>query len=74
MCANQAVRRTRRTMSRLRFADYAQRGVTLCLFGITMYGALIVSDGAFNIINRRRRAGPAVKAPKPTDSEDSKKA
>ena len=56
-------------MSRLRFADYAQRGVTLCLFGVTMYGALIVGDGAFDIINRRIRAGPAVTAPKPTDPE-----
>ena len=65
-------------MSRLRFADYAQRGVTLCLFGITMYGALVVGDGAFDIINRRMKIGPAVTTPKQPSTDanvkvDSKK-
>lgn len=44
---------------KLRFADYMQRGVTLTLFSITMYGALVVGDGAFDIISRRIAAGPA---------------
>lgn len=60
-------------MSRLRFADYAQRGVTLCLFGITMYGALVVGDGAFDIINRRMKIGPAANIPKPSSADTSMK-
>ena len=60
-------------MSRLRLADYAQRGVTLCLFGITTYGAVVVGDGAFDIINRRIKAGPAVTAPSsPSSGADVK--
>jgi len=33
-------------MSRLGAADIAQRGITLTLFGVTMYGALVFGDGA----------------------------
>jgi len=32
-------------MSRLKLIDIAQRGVTLGLFGVTMYGAAIFVDG-----------------------------
>jgi hypothetical protein len=39
-------------MSKLGVADVAQRAVTLGLFGITMYGAAIFGDGAFDIIRR----------------------
>jgi hypothetical protein len=39
-------------MSKLGAADVAQRAVTLGLFGITMYGAAIFGDGAFDIIRR----------------------
>jgi hypothetical protein len=55
-------------MRGLRFADYLQRGVTLTLFSITMYGVLVVGDGAFDIINRRIIAGPA-KTPPPAETQ-----
>lgn len=57
-------------MRGLKFADYVQRGMTFTLFSITLYGALVVGDGAFDIINRRLIQKPAEKpAEKPADSE-----
>ena len=57
---------TNSSMRGLKFADYVQRGVTFTLFSITMYGAFVVGDGAFDIINRRLIQKPA---DKPVDSE-----
>ena len=45
-------------MSRLGLADIAQRSITFCLFGITMYGAAIVVDGSTDIVRRRITTGP----------------
>ena len=46
-------------MPRLHFKDYLQRGVTLTLFSITLYGAFVVGDGAYDILNRRYQRGNA---------------
>lgn len=51
------------SMRGLRFADYVQRGVTFTLFSITLYGAFVVGDGAFDIINRRLIQQPKVEVP-----------
>ena len=52
-------------MSRLGAADIAQRGITLTLFGVTMYGALVFGDGAVDIIYRKVTSGPIGSAPVP---------
>ena len=36
-------------------ADFAQRGITLALFSLTAYALLILGDGAYGSIQRRRR-------------------
>ena len=50
-------------MRGLRFADYVQRGITFTLFSVTCYGALVVGDGAYDIINRRLIQQPKVETP-----------
>ena len=50
-------------MSRLGVADIAQRGVTLGLFGITLYGAAVFVDGGYDIVKRRFTGGPIPAAP-----------
>ena len=38
--------------------DIAQRAVTLSLFGVTCYGAVVFIDGGVDIVGRRMNNGP----------------
>lgn len=43
---------------RVRIMDIAQKTVTLGLFGVTVYGAVVFGDGAYDIMKRRMTSGP----------------
>lgn len=38
-----------------RLADYAQRGITLTLMGLTLYGGYVLTVGGWGVIQRRKQ-------------------
>lgn len=42
-------------MSSVRVADMAQKGVSLLLFGLTLYGTVVLAKGGYGVVQRHRQ-------------------
>lgn len=42
-------------MSWSRVADFAQRGMAVALFGLTVYGMVVLTQGGYGVLRRRRQ-------------------
>ena len=38
-----------------RVADFAQRGIAVALFGLTAYGMVVLAQGGYGVMRRRRQ-------------------